>query len=66
MVQNEFDIPSTQVLSLVNESICSSYDCEFVALAHQLNTKLVTQDKQLLKEFTSTAIAVSKFLDQKA
>ena len=62
MAPNEFDVSSSQVLSLVNESNCSAYDCEFVALAHHLNTKLVTQDKIILKEFPSTAIAVADFL----
>ena len=59
---HEFDISSSQVLTLVNESTCSSYDCEFIALAHHLNTRLITQDKKLLKEFPSTAISVSDYL----
>ena len=62
MTQNEFDVPSSQVLALINESNCSSYDCEFVALAHHLNTPLVTQDKKILKEFPSTAITVAELL----
>lgn len=61
MANNEFDIPSSQVLALVDKSNCSSYDCEFVALANQLNIQLVTQDKKLLNEFPSTAISVSDF-----
>ncbi len=63
MTQNEFDISSSQVLALINESSCSSYDCEFVALAHHLNTPLVTQDKKILKEFPSTAISIADFLE---
>ena len=66
MLQNEFDIPSVLVLSLVNDSNCSSYDCEFVALARKHNTMLVTQDKRLLKEFSSTAISVADFLEHEA
>jgi len=62
MVQNEFDVSSSQTLSLVNESNCSAYDCEFVALANHFNTHLVTQDKNLLREFPSFAISVSDFL----
>lgn len=62
MTNNEFDISSSQVLALVNKSTCSSYDCEFVALAHHLNTRLVTQDKKLLNEFLSTAITVDEYL----
>ncbi len=62
MAQNEFDVTSPQVLALVNESNCSSYDCEFVALANHLKTQLVTQDKKVLREFPSTAISIKDFL----
>ncbi len=64
VIQNEYDVSSSQVLALVRESNCSSYDCEFVALAHYFDTKLVTQDKKILKEFPSTAVSVSDFLSQ--
>ena len=62
MSNNEYAVSSSQVLALINDSNCSSYDCEFIALAHHLNTRLVTQDKKLLKEFPSTAISVSDHL----
>ncbi|HDH08342.1 MAG TPA: PIN domain-containing protein [Gammaproteobacteria bacterium] len=64
IIQNEYDVSSSQVLALVDESNCSSYDCEFVALAQHFDTKLVTQDKKILNEFPSTAISVSDFLSQ--
>ncbi len=62
IAQNEFDISSPQVLALVENSSCSSYDCEFIALANQLNIQFVTQDKKILKEFPSSAISISDFL----
>lgn len=65
MASNEFDVPSAQVLALVAKSNCSSYDCEFVALAQYLNIQLVTQDKQILREFSSIAISVVDFINQK-
>jgi len=64
IIQNEYDVSSSQVLALIDESNCSSYDCEFVALAHHFDTKLVTQDKKILNEFPSTTISVSDFLSQ--
>jgi len=64
IIQNEYDVSSSQVLELIDESNCSSYDCEFVALAHHFDTKLVTQDKKILNEFPSTAVSVSDFLSQ--
>ena len=62
IARNEFNISFPQVLTLIEKSDCSSYDCEFIALANQLNILLVTQDKKILKEFPSSAISVSDFL----
>jgi predicted nucleic acid-binding protein len=59
---NEFEVSSVQVLDLVNKSHCSAYDCEFVALAHYLNTILITQDQKILTEFPSAAISIDHFL----
>jgi hypothetical protein len=40
---------------------CTGYDCEFVVLARDLDIKLVTLDRQILKCFPGTAIALSEF-----
>jgi len=55
----EYEVPSLDVLRLVENSTCSAYDCEFVALAKRLNTQLVTADKQLLKQFPKIAISLA-------
>ncbi|HEY2144421.1 MAG TPA: type II toxin-antitoxin system VapC family toxin, partial [Steroidobacteraceae bacterium] len=47
----EYEVASNTVLALVRDSTCSAYDCEFVALAMQLNTSLVTMDRVLLRTF---------------
>jgi predicted nucleic acid-binding protein len=57
----EYEPDSRLVLELVNQSDCSAYDCEFVALAMTLNTQLVTAGKQLLKAFPKTAIDLRDF-----
>jgi predicted nucleic acid-binding protein len=62
MVNNEFDVSSAQVLAQVAKSNCSSYDCEFIALAQHLNIPLVTQDKKVLREFSSISISVADFV----
>ncbi len=62
MANNEFDVSSAQVLSLVTKSNCSSYDCEFIALAQHLNIPLVTQDKKILREFSSISSSVENFI----
>jgi predicted nucleic acid-binding protein len=55
----EFELDSSSVLELVRDSDCSAYDCEFMALAIKLNTKLVTVDKKLLREFPTRAIGLA-------
>jgi predicted nucleic acid-binding protein len=52
----EFEVASSAVLELVRESDCSAYDCEFVALARTLNTKLVTADRKLLRTFPGCTV----------
>lgn len=54
----EFEVDSTAVLELVRDSDCSAYDCEFVALAIKLDTRLVTMDKKLLRAFPKRAAAL--------
>lgn len=55
----EFEVDSSAVLELVRDSDCSAYDCEFIALAIKLNTKLVTVDKKLLRAFPTRAIGLA-------
>jgi predicted nucleic acid-binding protein len=61
---HEFEIPSLKVLSLVSHSSCSAYDCEFVGVAQRLNTRLVTEDKKIPKEFPETAYSLKAFLNE--
>lgn len=56
---SEFEVPSLEVMQLVNESSCSAYDCEFVALAKMLGVKLVTSDKKLLKAFPEITVSLA-------
>ena len=68
MESNAYQVNSTQVLHLVHNSICSSYDfcssydCEFVALADDLDIKLVSFDKQTCREFSEIAVHPEKFV----
>lgn len=54
----EFEVESLAVWELVRDSDCSAYDCEFIALAMKLDTKLVTRDKKLLRAFPKRAITL--------
>jgi predicted nucleic acid-binding protein len=57
----EYSVLSRQVLTLATRSGCSAYDCEFVALAQDLEVPLVTTDRQVLKAFPTIAISPSVF-----
>lgn len=59
MAGNEHDVDSQRVLELERDSDCSAYECEFVALALQLDAKLVTMDSKLQKAFPKHAIALA-------
>ena len=58
--ERELDVASLDILRLVENSECSAYDCEFVALATQLQTILVTADKKILSNFPTSAITLSE------
>jgi len=54
----EYEVDSLHVLELVRDSECSAYDCEFVALAMKLGTKLMTMDGKLLRAFPGLTAAL--------
>jgi predicted nucleic acid-binding protein len=59
LADREFELPSHEVLQLASRSSCSAYDCEFVALAKLLHTKLVTADQKILAQFPETAVSLA-------
>jgi predicted nucleic acid-binding protein len=50
------------VLDLIAQSDCTAYDCEFLALALQLDVPLVTADRQLLLKFSEAAVSLRDFV----
>jgi predicted nucleic acid-binding protein len=65
MEENEFQVNSLDVLNLVQASSCSAYDCEFVALAQNLQIRLVTADKKIISEFPDIAISIQSVLGER-
>jgi predicted nucleic acid-binding protein len=63
MMERERLVSSTSVLDLVTTSKCTSYDCEYVALAKDMNLTLVTFDRQVVQEFSKLAIFPKDFLN---
>jgi predicted nucleic acid-binding protein len=57
----EYEVTSLEVLSLVHQSRCSAYDCEFVALARGLGVRLVTMDRRLVDCFPDTATLLTEW-----
>src|ERR1051326_4027919 len=51
LTDSEYDVSSEQIFPFLENSVCSAYDCEFIALAKALNVPLITQDKKLLQSF---------------
>jgi predicted nucleic acid-binding protein len=61
MNSHEYEVPSRRVLDLAAATPCSAYDCEFVALAQDLDVPLITVDRQILKHFPEIAVALERF-----
>lgn len=57
------EVNSTQFLQFVVRSARSAYDCEFVALADDLEVPLVTFDKRICNEFPEIAIHPEQFVN---
>jgi predicted nucleic acid-binding protein len=62
MKGGEYQVPSNEVLALVKTSGCSAYDCEFVALAKEMEIPLITTDKQLIEAFPSVVTHLKNFV----
>lgn len=58
----EWDATSHTVLRVMSESFCSSYDCEFIALAIQLDVPLVTMRQRLIHAYPEYAQSISHYL----
>ena len=63
MKDREFHVNSVQVYIFAEKSDCSSYDCEFISLAEDLDTKLITMDKQILRSFPERCAKPSDVLN---
>jgi predicted nucleic acid-binding protein len=58
----EYLVEAADVFELVAASSCSAYDCEYVALARQLDVPLVTSDRRILDAFPETAAVPLDFI----
>lgn len=60
-----YQVNVSDVLHLAATHKHPAYDCEFVALAKELDTKLVTMNKKILRSFPETAVSLRDFVKSK-
>jgi len=53
---------SDDVLALAEQSGCTAYDCEFVALAMTLSIPLLTSDRKVLAAFPDVAASPEEYI----
>jgi len=63
MQEGTMNVSTAAVLRLVDASGHSAYDCEYVALAQERGTRLVTGDQRLPQLFPETAVLMEDFVD---
>ncbi len=57
-----YSVATADVLRLVDASGHSAYDCEYVALAQELDTPLVTGDNTVADLFPDTAVLLEDYV----
>lgn len=62
LTAGEHAVEDPIILGLVQNSRCTSYDCEFVALAMMLDVTLVTEDAALLSAFPERCLSLAQAL----
>lgn len=58
----EYAVPLARIFEAVEDSKCSAYDCEYVALAQDLGVPLITADERILANFPEVAVALTRFV----
>ena len=65
MGEKEFTVPTEPILQLVLGSDCNAFECEYVALAADLDVPLVTTNEKILRAFPKIAISLAEFARKK-
>ena len=59
----EYEVDTDRFMALASESACSAYDCEFAALAEDLDVPLVSSDARILSGFPGRAESPRRLRD---
>jgi predicted nucleic acid-binding protein len=62
MAEREFFAQPADIFALVSRSSCTPYNCEFVAVARDQGVRLITADREVLREFPHIAVSLEDFL----
>jgi hypothetical protein len=57
------ELRNVLALYIRKKILCSAYDCEFVALARDLDVPLITIDKQVIDRFPQVAVSLDAYLE---
>ncbi|NLI77812.1 MAG: type II toxin-antitoxin system VapC family toxin [Candidatus Riflebacteria bacterium] len=60
-LNREVLVPPARIVELMAKFPCTGYDLEFVAVAQEMGTRLVTNDGDLLKHFPRATIPLKEF-----
>ena len=59
---NEHEVPMPEVVLLANERGITAYDAQYIWLAQDLNTKLVTEDRKLLASSPRESLSMGQYI----
>jgi predicted nucleic acid-binding protein len=59
------EVSALEVLDLSVASRFATFDCYYVVLARKLNTRLVTADRKMIRQFPGEAISIEDFAEGK-
>lgn len=59
LIRDLVPVNTEMVMELVSASTCTAYDCEFVALALDLEVPLITADRGVIDAFPRIAVSLS-------
>jgi predicted nucleic acid-binding protein len=65
LTEKEFTVPAEQILKLVLASECTAFECEYLALALDLEVPLVTRNEKLSSAFPKVALSLTDFAKKK-
>lgn len=55
LVTRDYEVDQHQALQIAVENDVSAYDAQFICLAHNLGSTLVTEDRRLVRQFPGLA-----------